>query len=358
MSDRIALYVWQPSPQPYYPNAAYSSYASYNWGPSYQSVSLVVSDSPPLAMGPSARRRVHQSSQYYAPTYTTYDGSNHWPEQRVDDSGRYQYEHNTQVLLPPAPAQNFAGPTPYANPTQYQPLPDTSTTSLVRQRQRRPPPLPRVSRPKRVVLPGVNDTDPDPDPPIAYATLALLLADLNRLLCTPHERRAFHFVGSCAIVADPAVGHGARVERVAKEAIMRTVLSFKLAVQASERVATTTTKSSALWMGGPPDKKFLKSTPCAHCEHTLAICVTSDDKDLRACVCGFALGVSKRFVMGAMLGECAAHPVDQMFSDVYTAQTLFLARLNLDRTTYNQIYGNEPIQSLSALIFPVCLQAL
>ncbi|KAJ7204947.1 hypothetical protein GGX14DRAFT_459015 [Mycena pura] len=140
------------------------------------------------------------------------------------------------------------------------------------------PLLPPVSPPKHVIVPSASGLDPDQAPPVAYATLALLLADLNRLLCTPHEHYPFHFMGTCAVVSDPAVGHAARVMRVAWEIIQRTVLSFnvhRLTVATAPHVAVVTTKSSALWMGA--DKQAIESTPCRLCQHLLVLHVTSDD---------------------------------------------------------------------------------
>ncbi|KAJ6472916.1 hypothetical protein C8R47DRAFT_722108 [Mycena vitilis] len=66
-------------------------------------------------------------------------------------------------------------------------------------------------------------------PPSAYAypTLALLLADLNRLLRTPHAGQTFlSFRGTCAGVRAPE-HREARVVDVAREIIATTVLSFE-----------------------------------------------------------------------------------------------------------------------------------
>lgn len=82
----------------------------------------------------------------------------------------------------------------------------------------------RAPSPTRVILPLATEAQPEP---IEYQTLDLLLSDLNRLLCTPHEEQPFHFRGTCAIVLDPAIGHAARVTRVAWAIIRGTVLAFK-----------------------------------------------------------------------------------------------------------------------------------
>ncbi|KAJ7144089.1 hypothetical protein C8R44DRAFT_759470 [Mycena epipterygia] len=138
----------------------------------------------------------------------------------------------------------------------------------------------RAPSPTRVVLPLATEEQPEP---IEYQTLDLLLSDLNRLLCTPHEKQPFHFRGTCAIVLDPAVGHAARVTRVAWAIIRGTVLAFNihaLTVHTSPRAAQATTQTSAIWMGAPPDQRLLAQTvpvPCARCEHLLSVGVTNED---------------------------------------------------------------------------------
>ncbi|KAJ7918879.1 hypothetical protein B0H13DRAFT_1991190 [Mycena leptocephala] len=78
------------------------------------------------------------------------------------------------------------------------------------------------------------------DPLVSYQTLALL-ADLNRLLCTPHAGREFEFCGTCAIT----VGAGAKAPP--SEAKLRKRTSK---VVNSSRTAVVATQSAAIWMGG------------------------------------------------------------------------------------------------------------
>ncbi|KAJ7150081.1 hypothetical protein C8R43DRAFT_497125 [Mycena crocata] len=131
--------------------------------------------------------------------------------------------------------------------------------------------LPYIPPPKRVVLlPGTADACP----PVMYKSLALLLADLNKLLNTPHEDRAFHFKGACTIVADPSIGSGDRVRRVAWEVIRRTVVAFNihaLTIENGTFGALTTAQSSALWMSSPPASLAIATVPCRKCEHIFTI---------------------------------------------------------------------------------------
>ncbi|KAJ6472909.1 hypothetical protein C8R47DRAFT_1324564 [Mycena vitilis] len=176
--------------------------------------------------------------------------------------------------------------------------------------------------PKRVVLPLITATSATPSaPPIPYQTLALLLADLTRLLTTPHAGRAFDFRGSFAVVGTMPGGPAARVVDVGWEIIEKTVLTFNvntLKIQSSTHEAVTTTQTSAIWMSAPPPPKAAESrsksakatkmseaskssnpetmkasetvpndeasvtsnlkqaTPCARCEHLLTISVSRD----------------------------------------------------------------------------------
>ncbi|KAJ7697261.1 hypothetical protein B0H17DRAFT_376990 [Mycena rosella] len=148
-----------------------------------------------------------------------------------------------------------------------------------------PPVPPRIPPPTPVVLLPLVEADSPADPPkaIAYQSLRLLLIDLNRLLCTPHEEQPFDFRGTCSIVADPAVDHATRVTSVAWALIRGTAVSFNvhtLAVHCSPRAALAVTGSSAIWMGAPPDPRLANATqprPCERCEHLLHIHVDADD---------------------------------------------------------------------------------
>ncbi|KAJ7779760.1 hypothetical protein B0H16DRAFT_1499787 [Mycena metata] len=144
-----------------------------------------------------------------------------------------------------------------------------------------------VSRPRRVVLPLTTDHRPS-TPPIVYQTLTLLLQDLNRILCTPHEGLPFQFSGTCSVVADAArVRNGdhyrMRVSQVGWEVIARTVLAFDVnAVRVHESGsvgAIALMRSAAIWMGAPPDPRLRAAElerPCGTCEHLLKIRVWED----------------------------------------------------------------------------------
>ncbi|KAJ7128193.1 hypothetical protein C8R43DRAFT_951522 [Mycena crocata] len=126
------------------------------------------------------------------------------------------------------------------------------------------------SIPRIVPPPGAADAPV----PVLYQSLSLLLADLNKLLNTPHEQQAFHFKGACAIVADSAVGNVARLVVVAWEIIQKTTLAFDintLKIQSNPRSALVMTSSSAIWMGLPPDMLTKAALPCRQCEHLLTI---------------------------------------------------------------------------------------
>ncbi|KAJ7495420.1 hypothetical protein FB451DRAFT_1164155 [Mycena latifolia] len=148
----------------------------------------------------------------------------------------WSYPHNQQPVVPqypphlwkaqPLPPSQHPQPQPqaYKHRKPREPLgPRPQASSVLR-----PPPLPRVAPPlPRIVLPlvdGISDVDP-PDP-IVFQTLDLLVADLRRLLCTPHEEQPFYFRGTYSIVADPAIGHAARIISVAWALIRGTPVSF------------------------------------------------------------------------------------------------------------------------------------
>ncbi|KAJ7673864.1 hypothetical protein DFH06DRAFT_1173422 [Mycena polygramma] len=118
-------------------------------------------------------------------------------------------------------------------------------------------------------------------PPTAYPTLALLLADLNRLLCTPHASQAFQlFRGTCAGVGAAREDRAARVVDIAWEIIATTVLSFDihaLKIESSPSAAVATAQSSAIWMGAPSSPE-MNTSPCDRCEHLLTISVWEEQQ--------------------------------------------------------------------------------
>ncbi|KAJ7144087.1 hypothetical protein C8R44DRAFT_865081 [Mycena epipterygia] len=127
----------------------------------------------------------------------------------------------THLLVPPQPKPPYLTTNPYAH-LLVCPLPA-------------PPPVQRPT-PRVVILPGVDSSGPGHPPElIEYQTLALLLEDLNRLLCTPHESMPFHFHGTCTILADPAVGHAA------------CVTIHMLKVHTSPFAAQATTPATRVW---------------------------------------------------------------------------------------------------------------
>ncbi|KAJ7099828.1 hypothetical protein C8R44DRAFT_859468 [Mycena epipterygia] len=212
------------------------------------------------------------------------------PPQLHDSTSWSHYRHYQP------PAERAAAPYPQAEviqmqntgfaqwkPSQRAPIIQQLPTPHVHPQSHAPQfalPAFRVPSPTRVVLPLATEEQPEP---IEYQTLTLLLEDLNRLLCTPHAEQPFHFRGTCALVLDPAVGHAARVTRVAWAIIRETVLAFNihaLTVHSSPRAAQATTQTSAIWMGAPPDLRLARATvtaPCTRCEHLLSIGVTNED---------------------------------------------------------------------------------
>ncbi|KAJ7032231.1 hypothetical protein C8F04DRAFT_1235541 [Mycena alexandri] len=153
---------------------------------------------------------------------------------------------------------------------------------------------------KRVILPLATDPGPSA-PPIAYQTLALLLKDLNRILCTPHAGLPFQFSGTCSVVADAArVRNGdyyrLRVSQVGWEVIAQTVLAFDISamkVHTSQSAgAVSQMQSAAIWMGAPPDPRLKDGElerPCERCEHLLKIRVWEDGR--RAPIAGESIFV-------------------------------------------------------------------
>ncbi|KAJ7697695.1 hypothetical protein B0H17DRAFT_1197356 [Mycena rosella] len=207
---------------------------------------------------------------------------------------QFQYGPPVQPYLQPYQPYYYTHPYPYPQPQpqSHQPQPQAQVpppaSRAPRPRPRpHPPKPPRIPTPKRVILPLVEtNTIEDTPAPIPYQTLRLLLIDLNRLLCTPHEEQPFHFCGTYSIVADPAVNHAARLTSVAWALIRGTAVSFNvhtLAVQTSPRQALVKTHSSAIWMGAPPDPRLADVTqprPCERCEHLITIRVENDDSAL------------------------------------------------------------------------------
>ncbi|KAJ7673851.1 hypothetical protein DFH06DRAFT_1318971 [Mycena polygramma] len=130
-------------------------------------------------------------------------------------------------------------------------------------------------RAQRVTLPLIESLAAPPAPAIAYQTLNLLLADLNRLLCTPHAGQAFEFRGTCAVVGVASRGHTARVIDVGWQILEETVLTFNVnALQfksLTPQGALATTESAAIWMGDIANVKV--PPPCDRCEHSLTISV-------------------------------------------------------------------------------------
>ncbi|KAJ7088048.1 hypothetical protein B0H15DRAFT_842141 [Mycena belliarum] len=134
----------------------------------------------------------------------------------------------------------------------------------------------RISLQKRVVLPlvEVNEVTTLPEP-IPYQTLDLLVADLRRLLCTPHEAQPFYFRGVFALVVDPDVPNTACITRVAWALARGTPLSFNppaLAIQTSTvtHMALTTVQTAAIWMA-PLDPRLADAAlprPCSHCSRS------------------------------------------------------------------------------------------
>ncbi|KAJ6472904.1 hypothetical protein C8R47DRAFT_721767 [Mycena vitilis] len=128
---------------------------------------------------------------------------------------------------------------------------------------------------KRVTLPLIESLAAPPAPAIAYQTLNLLLADLNRLICTPHVGQAFEFRGTCAVVGVASHGHKARVIDVGWQILEQTVLTFNVDTlqfkSLTPQGAVATTESAAIWMGNIANVEV--PPPCDRCEHSLTISV-------------------------------------------------------------------------------------
>ncbi|KAJ7150042.1 hypothetical protein C8R43DRAFT_1006134 [Mycena crocata] len=193
---------------------------------------------------------------------------------------RYSDGNRTNAIIPPRiPPVQVARPqvhpqVPSQRPRKRKrkaPSPEPTPMHVPQRDFLLPPPHLRIDPPKRVVLPPGSADAPEP---VLYQSLAVLLADLNKLLVTPHEEQPFHFKGACAIVADPAVGSADRVRKVAWEVIQRTVVAFNLnalSIKTNPRAALVMTPSSAIWMGSPPAMLATAAPPCRRCEHLFSI---------------------------------------------------------------------------------------
>ncbi|KAJ7741160.1 hypothetical protein DFH07DRAFT_838220 [Mycena maculata] len=181
-----------------------------------------------------------------------------------------------------APAQQtVSGWQSYEYHNQIPPAHRTSVTQPVARYVPPPPPLPRPPPPKEVIVPLVTaDAEQEPPPLIPYQTLELLLKDLNRLLCTPHDDQPFHFLGTCAIIVKPAASSAEKVASVAWDVLVGTAVTYnihRLTVHGSEHNARMVTPSSAIWMGAPPDARLAEVTvprACNRCNHLFSIRVT------------------------------------------------------------------------------------
>ncbi|KAJ7673993.1 hypothetical protein DFH06DRAFT_1173724 [Mycena polygramma] len=176
----------------------------------------------------------------------------------------------------------------------------------------RPPSPPRPPPPTRVVIPLIKPHTSLPhstSEAIEYQTLALLLADLTRLVSTPHVGREFDFRGTCAVVGSAPGGPSARVVDVGWKIIEKTVLAFDvnaMKIQSSTLAAVTNIQTSAIWMAAPHSiappadpkatsnsnsktktkTKEAEEPRCVRCEHLLTISVWQ---------------VQRRFVSGEMI---------------------------------------------------------
>nr|GAT44716.1 predicted protein [Mycena chlorophos] len=228
-----------------------------------------------------------------------------------------------------------------ASPIVHLPTPAPSSGSAPRPRKRRKKnpageeamkavPRPYVlpdprAIPKPVVVPYATAHGPPPEP-IKYQTLSTLLQDLNRLVCTPHEGREFHFVGTYTIVAEvfPDVEQQAkaleeRVRDVAWEVCMQTVVdinvpALKIKSFAGSRGKLETTLPTAMAAGvssTPWTFTGISSPPCPHCTHALSIHVTRLSQRELDAVPGWARGRH-----GALLKEKETEEGRQTLSKV------------------------------------------
>ncbi|KAK6991986.1 hypothetical protein R3P38DRAFT_3090460, partial [Favolaschia claudopus] len=205
------------------------------------------------------------------------------------------------LLLPPPPSHSQSAPQPprlaFLGPSHPQPaLPARS-----------PP------RPRHMTFSPASAFDPA-SKPIAYQTLPMLLTDLNCLLITPHDDRAFSFRGTYAFIGraptpvdintkasppfDTAPFLKTELMSVAWAILDQTVLAFdvqKLQVHVSGKAAAATIKTAAIWMGdggasfrdnasvgmAKDEKQKQEGHPdctCSSCEHLLTITVCLEER--------------------------------------------------------------------------------
>ncbi|KAJ7137495.1 hypothetical protein C8R43DRAFT_1132097 [Mycena crocata] len=183
---------------------------------------------------------------------------------------RYSDSNRTKMIAPPLRTPGSISPL-----LQVYPQAPVQHPRKRKRTEVSPEPAAHIRSIPHIVLPPGTANAPLP---ILYQTLKQLLADVNKLLNTPHEEQAFHFKGECAVVADPAVDNANRVAAVAWEMIQKTVLSFNihtLKIQINAHAALAMTLSSAIWMDCLPDSLETNAPPCRRCEHLLTIGVES-----------------------------------------------------------------------------------
>ncbi|CAK5280027.1 unnamed protein product [Mycena citricolor] len=204
--------------------------------------------------------------------------------------------HPQELAAPPLPG-TWRSPYVYgyqntapSNPPKY------ARTPLLPLPPLRPPPQPPAEEPIHVTLapakrPRIEKGRQSENPVfVSYATLSTLLADLNRLLCTPHVGQEFDFYGTCAVVSDQSVKDpdaadykkdmAGFLRGVAGKIIAETVLGFnftELPVMSVKGGALARSDSAALWMNSVPPKKGENgSNYCTHCQHVLTISTRDD----------------------------------------------------------------------------------
>ncbi|KAJ6493181.1 hypothetical protein C8R45DRAFT_1212616 [Mycena sanguinolenta] len=226
----------------------------------------------------------------YLPAPTLAPQPQHWPVQYWSaihqPYGQAPARASTSASISaPVPVSFAPAPAPLRFIPVYAPAPAPLPPRALAPAPLPPPtpvpiPLPpeRGAPPKRILLPPPTPASDEKRPAkgtapvIAYQTLALLLADLNRLLTTPHGGPGFDFRGTCAEIIGPrdllrrddlaqhAQVYGgdqrmrARVLKVAWEVLDRTVLAFDvhgLMIHAGGQAAVAKVKSAAMWMGDP-----------------------------------------------------------------------------------------------------------
>ncbi|KAJ6477739.1 hypothetical protein C8R45DRAFT_1216624 [Mycena sanguinolenta] len=266
----------------------------------------------------------------YLPAPTLAPHPQQWPVQYW--SAAYQpygqapaHASASAFISAPAPLLFRPAPAPLRFVTAYAPAPAAAPFPA-----RTPAPIPpspeRGEPPKRILLLPPTPASDDTPPPIAYLSLPLLLADLNRLLMTPHGGLGFEFRAVCTEIIGgrdvlrqdslekhaQAYGGKERLRRrvleVAWKVLDCTVLAFNVPSLefTDEKGQTVVAKvakvgSTAMWMGDPrlveangrnsketnrrkeseKDKggdahtqaqvQTTEELPCTHCEHLLTI---------------------------------------------------------------------------------------